>query len=161
MTKFYASFVLLCMSFLLITANANSTEEKIMSKETAEVIQAVEEMTSSFNEKDIEGVLAMYERGAAVMFTPGEKTSNLDELRKKFEGAFQINPKFSYPKGHEVYISNDIALHISPWVMNGKAPDGTALQQSGLSIAVLRKQKDGSWLMVLDNPNGQHLMERP
>ncbi|TBR41371.1 DUF4440 domain-containing protein [Marinomonas agarivorans] len=161
MVMFRASFVLLSMSLLLLTANANSTEENTMSKESAEVIQTVEAMTSSFNKKDIEGVLAMYEHGAAVMFAPGEKTSDSNELRQKFEGVFHINPQFSYPNGHEVYIANDIALHISPWVMNGEAPDGTALQQSGLSVAVLRKQKDGSWLMVLDNPNGQHLMTRP
>ncbi|OUS34844.1 hypothetical protein A9R00_12355, partial [Oleispira antarctica] len=77
-----------------------------------------------------------------------------------FEGAFQINPKFDYPNGHEVYIANNIALHIAPWVMTGKAPDGTSIKQSGLSVAVLRKQESGNWLMVLDNPHGQQLLDK-
>lgn len=161
MVKLYSVYLLLCIGLLNYSVNANGVEEKNMDTENVKVVHAIEAMTSSFNKKDIEGVLAAYEPGAAVMFDPGVKVSSPDELRKKFEDFFQVSPEFSYPNGHEVYIANDIALHISPWVMNGKAPDGTALQQSGLSVAVLRKQKGGSWLMVLDNPNGQHLMERP
>jgi ketosteroid isomerase-like protein len=44
--------------------------------------------------------------------------------------------------------------------MTGTAPDGTPIRQSGLSVAVLRKQADGKWLMVFDNPFGQHLLDK-
>jgi ketosteroid isomerase-like protein len=50
-------------------------------------------------------------------------------------------------------------MHVAPWVMIGQAPDGTEVSQQGLSVAVLRKQADGRWLMVLDNPNAQALMD--
>jgi ketosteroid isomerase-like protein len=70
-----------------------------------------------------------------------------------------MNPIFTY-SGHEVYISGDIATHIAPWTMVGEMPDGSKIEQSGLSIAVLRKQADGNWLMIQDNPNGAFLMNK-
>jgi ketosteroid isomerase-like protein len=44
--------------------------------------------------------------------------------------------------------------------MIGKTPDGTDIEQKGLSVAILRKQENGDWLMVLDNPNSQALMSQ-
>ena len=43
--------------------------------------------------------------------------------------------------------------------MRATAPDGTKIQERGLSVAVLRRQPDGQWLMVIDNPHGQHLLD--
>ena len=82
----------------------------------------------------------------------------MDQIRQMFEGAFQMNPAFTY-SGHDVIVTGDIALHIAPWQMKGKAPNGTEIVQSGLSVAVLRQQPDSSWHMVIDNPHGQILME--
>jgi len=59
----------------------------------------------------------------------------------------------------EVFASGDIALHIAPWKMTGQAPDGTPFDQNGLSVAVFRRQADGAWKMVIDNPNGDALLE--
>lgn len=154
MIQHFGAFILLATS-LLSSSVAAGEERKTMNQEESKVLETIEAMTSAFQEKDIKGVLTAYEDGAAVMFEPGTKISDPAALREMFEGAFQLNPKFSYPKGHEVYISNNIALHIAPWVMEGKAPDGANIKQSGLSIAVLRKQEDGRWLLVLDNPHGQ------
>ncbi|WP_340679077.1 DUF4440 domain-containing protein [Paraglaciecola sp.] len=158
MSQRYAAVILL-VSSLLNTSMAASKEMNIMINQQNDVINAVEKMTSAFHAKNINGVISSYENDATIMFEPGKAISDPDIIKQMFEGAFQINPKFTYPKGHEVFISNDIALHISPWVMNGKAPDGTDIEQSGLSVAVLRKQENGQWLLVLDNPHGQFLMD--
>ena len=65
---------------------------------------------------------------------------------------------FDYPSGHEVIVNGDIAIHIAPWSMTGRTPDGQDLAQSGLSVAVMRRQADGSWRMVIDNPHGGRLL---
>lgn len=70
-----------------------------------------------------------------------------------------MNPKFTFT-GHEIYISGNIATHIAPWTMVGQMPDGTKIEQSGLSVVVLRQQADGSWLMIQDNPSGQFSMSK-
>ncbi len=68
------------------------------------------------------------------------------------------NPKFEFGQ-NEVIVTGDIAVHSMPWSMTGTAPDGTKVEQGGLSIAVLRRQPDGNWLMVIDNPHGQRLLD--
>ena len=122
------------------------------------IIDVVEAMTAAFHQKDLERVLASYEPGAVVAFEPGKPEHGDAALRAGFEASFVIDPKFSYA-GHEVLVAGDIAVHFAPWTMVGKAPDGTPIEQRGLSVAVLRRQPNGRWLMVIDNPHGAHLMD--
>ena len=125
-----------------------------------EVIKAVETMTAAFHAGDIEGVMASYEEQATVVFEPGKPVSDRTALRQGFTQFFALQPRFTY-SGHEVFVAGDTAMHIAPWTMQGTTPDGTAIEQSGLSVAVLRRQADGRWLMVLDDPHGQHLTSGP
>lgn len=124
-----------------------------------EVLDAVLAMTTAFHKGDIDGVMASYETEATVVFEPELSISNRAAIRAAFEQAFKINPIFTYG-GHEVFVNGNMAIHLAPWKMKGTAPDGSAIRQKGLSMAVLRKQKDGTWLMVFDNPHGQFLYDQ-
>lgn len=130
-----------------------------MTPEQDKVLKAVESMTSAFHKGDIDGVMNSYENAATVMFEPGVPVTDVEVIKQMFQGAFTLNPQFEY-SGHEVIVTGDIAVHFAPWKMTGKTPEGHAVEQSGLSVAVLRKQADGRWLMVIDNPHGQALMEQ-
>lgn len=126
---------------------------------TQPILTAVAEMTAAFEAKQFDRVMQSYEAEAAIAFEPGQPVSDAAMARQAFEGFAQMNPKFTY-SGHEVIRVGDIALHIAPWQMAGQAPDGQEIQQSGLSVAVLRQQDDGSWRMVIDNPHGAHLVDK-
>ena len=147
-----------------MTASMNAQKQNVMqttiSKDEQAVLNAVAHMTESFNSGDIEGVMSSYQADALVIFEPETRISDLKQLREMFLAAFAINPKFEYPKGHEVFVNGDSATHIAPWVMKGTAPDGTPVTQSGLSVANLRKQANGKWLLTFDNPHGNYLMSK-
>lgn len=128
-----------------------------MTQDQTNVLNAITAMTEAFQTGDIDRVMASYEDKATVVFEPETPTSDNAALAEMFTGMTAINPKFTYA-GHEVFVNGDIALHISPWSMEGTMPDGQAISQSGLSVAVLRKQPSGEWLMVIDNPHGAHLL---
>lgn len=147
------------LSLLLLNSTAYAGETKKMNQIEKDAYLTIEKMTEAFHKGDIEGVMNSYEDEAIVVFEPNKPASDTDQIRQMFEGAFQINPEFTYA-GHDVFVSGDIALHIAPWQMTGKTPDGAEIEQSGLSVAVLRKQADGSWRMVIDNPHGQILMAK-
>ena len=117
----------------------------------------IERMTAALGAKDVDGVMSTYERGAAILFEPGRPVSDPTIVRQMFAGMTALNPQFEFGE-HEVIAAGDVALHLMPWSMAGVAPDGTAVAQGGLSVAVLRRQRDGSWLMVIDNPHGQRLL---
>lgn len=128
-----------------------------MTQDQAQVQALVKTMTDAFMAKDITAVMQSYEPGAVVAFEPGTPVSDPEVLAAMFTAMSGVNPVFDYA-GHEVMVSGDTALHIAPWQMTGAGPDGTEVQQSGLSVAVLRRQADGTWLMVIDNPHGSRLI---
>ncbi len=121
------------------------------------VLNAVEAMTTAFHAKDIDGVMASYAPGATIVFEPGVTLQDPAAQREAFEGFFALSPRFTY-SGHEVVVSGNRAVHVAPWTMRGTQPDGQAVEMTGLSVAVLERQPGGGWLMVIDNPYGDHLL---
>lgn len=114
-------------------------------------------MTEAFNRGDIEGVMRTYEPSAVVVGEPGKPVTGASALRAMFEGFVSAQAHFTF-LGHEVIEAGDLALHLTPWRMTGVAPSGAAVEASGLSVAVLRRQASGAWLMVIDDPYGDALL---
>lgn len=127
------------------------------SSEEAQVVQAVEAMTAAFHKGHLQGVLGAYAHDAAVAFEPGQPVRGEAALSAGFQQFFSLQPQFRYG-GHDVLVAGDLALHIAPWAMTGAAPDGQAIEEHGLSVAVLRRTASGRWELVLDNPFGDHLL---
>ncbi len=132
-------------------------EGQNMTQDQQDVLNAIQTMTRNFQENNIPAVMESYESKATVLFEPGSPVSEAAQLEQMFAGMATLSPVFDYA-GHEVIVNDDIAIHIAPWDMTGRTPDGQEIAQSGLSIAVLRKQADGSWKMVIDNPHGGRLL---
>jgi len=148
----------LLMSGLIFSTITLADKGNTMNTEQKKVLGTINKMGSSYNSRDIEAVMKTYEESAVVLFEPGSPVSGSAAVKAAFEGSLAVNPHFDFGK-HEVTIAGDIALHLTPWTMTGKTPeDGHSISQSGLSVAVLRKQADGVWLMVIDNPHGQTLL---
>jgi ketosteroid isomerase-like protein len=98
-----------------------------------------------------------YEPGAVVVGEPGVPVAGDAELREMFAGFIAARARLTFG-GHEVIHAGDIALHVMPWRMQGVAPGGAPLTANGLSVAVLRRQADGRWLMVIDHPYGDAML---
>jgi uncharacterized protein (TIGR02246 family) len=125
----------------------------------AAIIATIDGMTSAFNGGDLEGVMRAYETGAVVVGQPGARVTGDQPLRDMFAGFIAAKARFTF-FGHDVVQAGDLAVHYTPWRMIGTAPDGSALNADGLSVAVLRRQPDGRWLMVIDDPFGDLLLKR-
>lgn len=121
--------------------------------EKQNVLNTVLTMTQAFHQRDINGVMASYAEGAVVCFEPNQPVAERAAIAQAFTAFFEMKPTFTYA-GHQVVISGDSAVHIAPWTMTGTGPDGAPMTASGLSVAVLKRQADGRWLMVVDNPYG-------
>ena len=157
MTEYRTGFTMIAVLFFM-PAITNAEEGTKMTKDRENVLAAVQTMTEALHDGNIDGVMSSYEPGAAVMFEPGKSITDPAVLTRMFQGAFTLNPRFTY-SGHEVFVAGDIAVHFAPWTMKGTTPDGQPAEQNGLSVAVLRKQADGNWLMVIDNPHGGALLQ--
>lgn len=147
-------------ALVLIMPQISTAGEHDMTQDQQDALAAIHTMTSAFQNNDIDGVMASYEAEATVVFEPDAPVSNADQLAQMFAGMAMVNPVFNYLAGHEIIVSGDIAMHIAPWSMTGRTPDGQDISQEGLSVAVLRRQMDGNWKMVIDNPHGGRLLTR-
>jgi uncharacterized protein (TIGR02246 family) len=108
---------------------------------------------------DMDAILVTFEPDAVMVAQPGISVTGTDALREAFKQFLGLNPKITIVS-QDIIQAGDIALHSYTWNMSGKTPDGKPVEQSGFSTVVLRKQADGRWLMVIDNPFGDSLLRK-
>jgi uncharacterized protein (TIGR02246 family) len=110
-----------------------------------ETAKTPEDLTRLFveraNAKDAEGLAALYEPDAVMAYPPGSRTTRRDAIRAFWEKALPKMPRFEPEPPLPTLISGDIALTSTP------PKDG-----AGARAQVVRRQPDGSWLRVLDQP---------
>src|SRR5919106_113962 len=57
-------------------------------------------------------------------------------------------------RARRVLHAGNLALLITEWSIKGTEPDGKTINLTGRGTIVLRRQSDGTWLMVIENPWG-------
>ncbi len=107
----------------------------------------------------MDAIIATFEENGVLVGQPGMTAQGNPALREAFAGFMAINPQITV-HSHEIIQADDIALHSSTWTMRGQTPDGHPIEENGFSTVVLRRQNNGEWLMVIDNPFGNHLVEQ-
>lgn len=122
--------------------------------EESKVVQTIETMTSALAAGEIDRIMSTYAPGAVVVGEPGQPLAGDAALREMFAGLTQIGATFSYG-AHEVVVAGDTALHLMPW--SAPEPEGGTMR--ALSVAVLRRQADGGWKMVIDHPTGDSVLQ--
>jgi ketosteroid isomerase-like protein len=105
------------------------------------------------NAANVEGLLALYEAGAAFTVEPGKVVTGTAAIRKAIEGFLSMKPTIQLTP-RVLANAGDIAMVSSKWVLKGSAPDGSAVDLSGESVEILRRQTDGTWKFVIDSPWG-------
>ena len=59
--------------------------------------------------------------------------------------SFDLKPEYVLKAG-------DIALLHASWTLKGTTPDGEPVDVTGLTSDVVRRQPDGTWRFVIDDP---------
>jgi uncharacterized protein (TIGR02246 family) len=112
---------------------------------TNENAQTPEDLTRLFVERanagDAAGIAELYEPEAVMAYPPGEVTTGRDAIRALWEQVLAKVPAFEPEEPLPTLISGDIALTTTI------ARDG-----AGVRAQVVRRQADGTWLRLLDQP---------
>ena len=107
----------------------------------------------AINAGNIDAALSLYEPNATFAPEIGQSVTGLAAIREVMLGFTALNPKLTV-EVPLVLESGDIALLHSKWSLTGTGPDGSAVSMDGKGIEVVRRQADGTWKFIIDNPNG-------
>ena len=107
----------------------------------------------AFNAGDLDATLALYEPNAALVAEPSKTVHGVAALREALGAFLGMKPKLTREKS-ELITAGDLALSLVKWTLNGTGPDGKPLTMTGTSSDVARRQPDGTWRLVIDNPWG-------
>jgi uncharacterized protein (TIGR02246 family) len=147
------------LAFGMPSLHAQSDQET-KTMEHSQIQSIIDANNAAVAAQDMDAILATYEPGAVMATQPGTSATGTEALRGAFQYFLSVSPKITVTNS-ELLQTGDLALHSYTWKMSGKAPDGSPVEQAGLSVNVLRKQADGRWLIAIDNPFGDHLLNKP
>ncbi len=106
----------------------------------------------ALNSGNLEALQALYEPEASFNPEPGAEVHGKEAIRQALEGFLAMNPTITLDT-KTLAQTADIALCSARWHLTGTGPDGP-VELNGQSVEVARKQPDGSWMFIIDNPFG-------
>jgi uncharacterized protein (TIGR02246 family) len=108
--------------------------------------------SARLNARDVEGALALYEPDATFAAEPGRWVTGAEEIRAALERFAALEPELD-GEIESVQEAGGVALVVNRWSLRGQGPEGP-LEMGGRSADVLRRQSDGSWRVLIDDPWG-------
>jgi ketosteroid isomerase-like protein len=106
-----------------------------------------------FNKGNVNFLMTLYENDACFASKPGQVVKDLESIRQSLQSFIDMRGKLE-ARVKRVLQASDLALLITEWSINGTGPDGKPINLTGRGTVVLRRQSDGTWLMVIENPWG-------
>ena len=105
------------------------------------------------NSGDIEKLLAMYEPDAIVVERTGAQTRGTAAIREHLERLLAMKPTMRIVASTAV-VNGELAQLSSWWRCTATAPDGSPIEIESHGSELDRRQPDGTWRIVIDNPWG-------
>ncbi len=115
--------------------------------------QVIELFTEAMRTGDLEGALSLYEPEAAFAPEPGTTLNGRTAIRAALERFAALEPKIDGEITKTIE-ADGIALVVNRWSLAGTAPDGAPVAMQGVSADVMRRQPDGAWKILVDDPWG-------
>jgi ketosteroid isomerase-like protein len=113
------------------------------SAEAPERALAPEDLDRLFLERanagDVEGVVALYEPDAVLALAPGRLAVGTEAIRRVYAELLASPPSFTGV--------------IRPAISNGSIAVTSTTRAGNATVEVARRQPDGTWLWMIDQPN--------
>jgi uncharacterized protein (TIGR02246 family) len=103
------------------------------------------------NAHDVDALLALYDTSGVAVELDGSQASGAEGMRAMF---VRLTGAIAHIDGttRKLFVAGDVALSSASWTAQIMLPDGTQIEQTGTTAEVSRRQADGTWRMVIDDP---------
>ena len=102
---------------------------------------------------DVDGALGCFDAEAVYIPTLGTVVKGTAEIRKGLEVLCGMKPNLQ-AKRSRAFEVGDLASWVDEWTLHATMPDGTMLDMTGVSSDIMKRQRDGTWAYLVDNPYG-------
>jgi ketosteroid isomerase-like protein len=120
---------------------------------TATPEQVLEAIVHGINTGNLDSLIPLYEGGAAFATQPGSLAHGTPGIRDALGGFISMKGKLDLTVTRVLEV-DDLALVAGTWSFEGTSPDGEPVLLEANNADVLRRQPDGTWRFVIDNPWG-------
>ena len=110
-------------------------------------------MCAAINAGNLDEALALYEPNAALIPEVGKTVTGTAAIREALAGMIAMNADITV-EVPLVVESGDTALLHSQYVIKSTGPDGNPVNIEGKGVEIVRRQADGTWKFIIDNPFG-------
>lgn len=117
----------------------------------------ITQLVTTMIARDLESALTLFELGAAFVIKPGVVVTGQSGIRQALEGFMAVKPTLAI-EAQQLVEAGDVAQYCARWSIKGTDPSGHPVQLSGRSSSILRRQSNGAWLFLVDNPWGTEIV---
>ena len=115
--------------------------------------QVLKSIVEGINTGSLDALMTLYKPHAAFAAQAGNLAHGLSGVRSSLAAFTSMRGRLDLDVTR-VLEADDLALVVGVWSFRGTAPDGRPVTLTGHNADVLRRQPDGSWRFVIDNPWG-------
>jgi uncharacterized protein (TIGR02246 family) len=120
-----------------------------MSAQSPEAVHAL--LEAAFNAGDLDAFMEIYDDDATLIIPPeGQRVSGRDAIRAAVQPTLALRPSAQIEVVEKLQ-ADGLALTHARWSIVA-TDGGERAEMSGRGTIVSRRQPDGSWRIVLDNP---------
>lgn len=124
-----------------------------MSTSTSTPEQVLATIVEGINTRNLDILMPLYEDEAAFATQPGSLEHGPAGVGEALTAFISMQGKLDL-EVTRVLEAGDLALVTGRWSYNGTGPDGEPVRLEARNADVLRRQADGTWRFVIDNPWG-------
>lgn len=110
----------------------------------------------AMNTCDLEMAMSLYDENAVFVQAPGEpELRGKEKIREALRQFQSMKPELKVEVMQFVE-ADDVAFFTLKWEIKGTTPDGEEINVSSYDGNVVKRQADGSWKTIIDNPFHAH-----
>jgi len=107
------------------------------------------------NAGDLDGLIALYENGGTLVRQDGTPATGRDAIRAELAGILGAKPQLVMNVKTVRRGGENVAVLYNDWHGTAVGPNGKTVQLNGCAVEIVRRQPDGRWLYVIDDPDGR------
>jgi len=105
------------------------------------------------NAGNLDAAVDLYEPNATLLAGPGNTATGQAAIREVLKGMLAAKPRITM-KVPIVLVNGELALLVSDYTLAMTGADGKPTTITARGTEVVRRQPDGTWRFVIDNPTG-------